>query len=115
MSYKEFMNKVRYWDNMTAKWLMRHFYFMFFQIILVAIFVFWFATTIGIIDSHYQVAEENLVERFLSTLTINTTIIALLLLLNSFWMLYIFNSMQRISSLLKDVTYNTSKLRFKDK
>jgi len=49
------------------------------------------------------------------TQSINTTIIVLLLLLNSFWMLYIFNGIQRLTSILKDVSYNITRLRNQNK
>ena len=39
MSYQDFMNKIRYFDNRMAKWLMRHIYFTFFQMNTVEAFV----------------------------------------------------------------------------
>src|SRR3989338_5932433 len=95
MAYKDFMTKIRYWDNMTAKWLMRHFYFMFFQIVLFIIFLFWFVNMFTVIDTNFRASESSVMERAVTTQSVNTAIIALLLLLNSFWMLYIFNGVQR--------------------
>ena len=115
MSYNDFMSKVRHWDNLTAKWLMRHFYLMFFQIILVAIFVIWFINTLNVIDLNSHISNAPLTEQLLMAQANNTTIIILLLLLNSFWMLFIFNGIQRLWSLMKDVNYNISKLRTRDK
>jgi len=111
MAYKDFMNKVRYLDNLTAKWIMRHFYFMFFQIVLVGIFIFWFVNIFNVIDASIQATRADLVSRLLMTQSINTTIIVLLMILNSFWLLFMFNGIQRISTLLKDVSYYTSRLR----
>jgi hypothetical protein len=111
----DFMDKVRYWDNLIAKWLMRHFYFMFFQIVLVVILVFWLTNTIRVIDAGFQMTEASALERIAIAQAINTSIIVLLLLLNSFWLLYIFNGIQRIRGALRDVSFNISKLRFKDR
>jgi len=115
MAFKDLMVKVRYWDNRTAKWLMRHFYFLFFQITLFIIFLFWFVNMFHVIDTNYQIGRSSLLERAVITQSINTTIMVLLLLLNSFWMLYIFNGIQRLVNLLKDVNYNISHLRNRDK
>jgi len=115
MAYKDFMAKVRYWDNLTAKWLMRHFYFMFFQIVLLIIFIFWFRNMFNVIDVSYQIERSSTVERAVMTQSVNTTIIVLLLLLNSFWMLYIFNGIQRLANILKDISYNINRLRIQNK
>ena len=113
MSYKDFMNKVRHWDNFFAKWLMRHFYFLFFQIVLMFIFLFWFVNLFNIIDTSLSTEPASRVERILFSQSVNTAIIVLLLLLNSFWMLYVFNGIQRMVSLLKDVSFNIMRLRTK--
>lgn len=107
------MSKVRHWDNLTAKWLMRHFYFLFFQIVLVIIFLFWFVNLFKVIDVSSHANQASLMEQALITQNINTSIIVFLLLLNSFWMLYIFNGMQRMSKILKDVHFSIMKLRHK--
>ncbi len=112
MSYKSILTTIRYWDNMTAKWLMRHFYFMFFQIILVAIFLVWFTNMFNVIDPSYQVPQTGTAtEHILAAQSVNMTIVVLLVLLNSFWMLFIFSGIQRIGNLLKDITYHLSRLR----
>ena len=115
MAYKDLMAKIRYWDNLTAKWLMRHFYFMFFQIVLFVIFLFWFVNMFNVIDTNYQVSKTSVMERAIMTQSINVTIIVLLLLLNSFWMLYIFNGIQRLTNILKDISYNINRLRVQNK
>ncbi|HLF17303.1 MAG TPA: hypothetical protein VI749_00205 [Candidatus Omnitrophota bacterium] len=115
MSFNDFMNQIRQWDNTIAKWLMRHFYFMFFQLVLLIIFGFWLTNTVQMIDVSFQLSESSLMERLAVTQTINTSIIVLILLLNSFWVLYVFNGIQRIRNILKDINFNISKLRFKEK
>ena len=115
MSLNDFMIKIRYWDNLLAKWLMRHFYITFFQIVLVVIFVFWFINTLSVIDTSTQVSPTNLTERILITQSTNITLIVFLMLLNTFWLLFMFNGIQSLKGLLKDITYNTSRIRSRDK
>ncbi len=115
MAYNDFMNKVRHWDNLSAKWLMRHFYFTFFQIVLVVIFLFWFINTLNILDATYQTADKSPLEHFLALQGINSIIITFLVLLNSFWMLYIFNGFRRANGLLKDMSYHLSKMHYRDR
>jgi len=115
MTFNDFMAKIRYWDNLTAKWLMRHFYFMFFQIVLFVIFLFWFVNMFHVIDVNYQIPKSSILERAIMTQSINMTIIVLLLLLNSFWLLYIFNGIQRLTNILKDISYNINRLYLKSK
>lgn len=115
MAFKDFMSKIRYWDNLAAKWLMRHFYFMFFQIVLFVIFLFWFVNMFNVIDTSYQIPKTSLLERAVMTQSVNAAIIVLLLLLNSFWMLYIFNGIQRLINILKDISYNLNRLRLRNK
>jgi hypothetical protein len=112
--FKNLVSKVRYWDNLTAKWLMRHFYFTFFQIVLVVIFLFWFVNMFNVIDATFQVPKTSTPgERILASQSVNTTIVVLLIILNSFWMLFIFSTIQRIHNLLRDLNYNLSRLRSK--
>lgn len=111
MSYKNLISKVRYWDNLTAKWFLRHFYFMFFQIVLVMIFILWFINLFSVFDTNLQVPQDSLTERILATQSIYTAIIVFLMLLNSFWILFIFNAIQRLANLLKDIGYHLSRLR----
>jgi len=115
MAFKDFMVKIRYWDNLTAKWLMRHFYFMFFQIVLFIIFLFWFVNMFNVIDVNTQASRPSILERATLTQSVNSTIMVLLLLLNSFWMLYIFNGIQRMMNLLKDINYNIHRLLTKNR
>ena len=111
MSFNDLLNKIRHYDNMLARGMMRHFYFMFFQVILAIIFAVWFSNLLKVIDLAHYNADKSLVEEILLTQSINTTIIVILLILNSFWMLYIFNGMQRLGNLLKEISYNISRLR----
>jgi len=111
MSFEDFMNRVRQWDTHFARWMMRHFYILFFEFVLVIVFFWFLFTLIGGINSASQVHPDNVTEQLLLTQSTTTLIIALLLLLNSFWMLYIFNHMDRLRVILKDISFNLSRRR----
>ena len=111
MSFEDFMNKVRYWDNMLAKWIMRHFYLLFFQIVLVFIFVIWFINTLSVLDVSFQMDKLSTLEKIVATQSANTSIIVLLLLFNSFWMLYMFSSMLRLKAIVRDMNFHLGKMR----
>lgn len=111
MAFSDFMAKVRYWDSRSAKWMMRHFYILFFEFFLVAIFLIFFANTINVINLAADIGKTSTLTQLLLTQSINGLLIVLLLLLNSFWMLYMFNSVNRYRSILKEISFNTSKLR----
>ena len=111
MPFADFMAKVRYWDNRSAKWIMRHFYVLFFEAFLVLVFVLFFINLIQVLDISPDVAKNSVSERLLLTQSFSGLIIVLLLLLNSFWLLHIFNSIIRARGILRDINYNLSKLR----
>lgn len=111
MVFKDFVQKLKYVDHLAARWLLRHFYFTFFQLVLLVIFVFWFKNLLSVIDINLRQTDKTFMEAILTTQNVNSTIIVVLLLLNSFWMLYILNAMQRFANLLKDVSYNINRLR----
>ena len=111
MGFNDFMNKVRHWDNRTSQWIIRHFYILFFEFILVAIFVAVFVNALKIIDVSVDIQKNNIIERLLLTQSTNTLLIVILLLFNSFWLLYIFSSLLRLRSLLKNIDFNLSRRR----
>lgn len=111
MSFMDFMNKVRQWDNRSAQWMMKHFYMLFFEFILVGVFVFFFMNTFKVIDAGDQISKFDPVSTLLLAQTTNTSLIVILLLFNSFWMLYIFNSILRLRGVLKNIEYNLSRKR----
>lgn len=111
MNLKALVKKLQYLDHKTARWLMRHFYFTFFQLVLLVVFVFWFRNLLDVIDISFHRTEETTIEASLHSMNVNSTIVCVLLLLNSFWMLYILNAMQRLANLIKDVSYNINRLR----
>ena len=110
MPFKDFMNKVRYWDHTFAKWMLRHVYLMFFQIVLLVVFFFWLFNLVPVVQMSAQPPHSH-IEQILTTQSINTTIIVFLLILNSFWLLYIFSSMQRLGNLLRDLGYQLGRFK----
>jgi hypothetical protein len=110
MSFNDAMNRIRQWDNRSAQWMMKHFYMLFFEFILVGVFVFFFMNTFKIIDASDHIPKDPGSSLMLAQ-TINTSLIVILLLFNSFWMLYIFNSILRLRGVLKNIDYNLSRRR----
>lgn len=111
MGFNDFMNTVRQWDNRTSQWIIRHFYILFFEAILVIIFVCVFANGLKFIDISIDLDKHSVVQRLLMMQSLNTFFIVLLLLFNSFWMLYIFSSLLRLRTLLKNIDFNLSRRR----
>jgi len=109
MGLQAFMGKIRYLDNQIAKWMLGHFYILFFQIFLVFIFFLAFINVLKVIDINDLVGQNNLIERLLLVQATNSNLIIVLLLLNSFWMLFVFSGIIRIRSLLKDIHFNLSR------
>ena len=109
MSFQDFMSKVRYWDNICARWMMRHFYTIFFQFVLVIIFLAFFVCVIKSIDLSTHIEDHNMIQQLLFQQSVQTLIIIILLLFNSFWMLYIFNGMNRLRAILKDISFHLSR------
>ena len=115
MGFQDFMNKVRQLDNRSAHWISRHFYLLFFEIILVIVFLVFFVNALKTIDLSVEVNSGSMQERILLNQTIYISLIVILLLFNSFWMLYIFNSILRLRGVLRNIDYNLSSRRRSDK
>ncbi len=111
MGFNDFMNKIRQWDNRSAQFIVRHFYILFFEIILVVIFVVTFVNALKIIDVSIDAPKGSILERLLMAQTVNTLLIVILLLFNSFWILYIFNSLLKLRNVLKNIDFNLSRGR----
>ncbi len=109
MPFNDMMNKVRQWDNRAAQWMIRHFYILFFEIILVVIFIGVFVNALKVIDVAIDIHKNDLIERLLLVQSVNTLLIAVLLLFNSFWLLYIFCGLLRIRNLLKNIDFSLSR------
>lgn len=111
MKSNDFMNKVRQWDNKASQWMIKHFYLLFFEFILVGIFIAVFINALKVIDISTDITHATISERLLSSISGNILLLVILLLFNSFWMLYIFSSLIRMRSTLKSIDFNLSRRR----
>jgi ABC-type bacteriocin/lantibiotic exporter with double-glycine peptidase domain len=109
MTHAEFTNKLRQWDVKTNQWFFRHFYLLFFQVILVIAFVFFFVIAINIINVAPDVDRGTIVEKLLLSQSVSNLLIVFLLLLNSFWMLFMLASVFRVRAILKNLDFNLSR------
>ena len=109
MAFNSFMNMVRQWDNKSNQWFVRHFYVLFFEIILVVAFVFFFAMTVNTLNAAADVPRKALLEKLIIQQNAISLLIVFLLLLNSFWMLFMFSGTLKIRSVLKNMDYNLSR------
>jgi hypothetical protein len=109
MSWEDMLSKVRQLDNFVARWMLRHFYFLFFELVLVGLFFVFLLHIFRTLDLTSAETSASLTEKLLVQQNINTLIIIGLLFLNSFWMLYMFNGLERIRIILKDLSYSLTR------
>lgn len=109
MSFANFMNTVRQWDTQAHRWVMRHFYILFFEFVLVVIFFVFILSSKRTIDLAHDAVANNIMEQLLIQQSTGTHIIILLMLLNSFWMLYMFSEISRLKVILKDISFYQSR------
>ncbi|MCC6758288.1 MAG: hypothetical protein IT395_01510 [Candidatus Omnitrophica bacterium] len=109
MSFSDFMNKVRQWDMKAARWMMRHFYILFFEFVLLVIFCFFLYGTYRTIDVAHSASATSVTEQLLVQQATGTSMIIILMLLNSFWMLYMFSEVTRLRTILKDISFYQSR------
>ena len=103
------MNNIRQWDSRSSQWFARHFYVLFFEIILIGVFVFFFANIISVININTDIDKNTIVERLLLAQNVSTLLILFLLIINSFLMLFLFSGFLRIRSILKNMDFNLSR------
>lgn len=111
MNFTSFMNKVRQWDNRSNQWFMRHFYVMFFQMILISAFVVFFILCLNAINAAVDINRSSIIERLLINQNYLELLIVFLLLLSSFWMLFMFSGLIKIRSVLKNIDFNLARRR----
>ncbi len=111
MAFADFMNKVRHWDTQASRWMMRHFYILFFEFIMIVIFFIFLTSTFHTIDIAQSSNKNNAIEQLLIQQNSSTNIIIVLMLLNSFWMLYLFSEVTRLKTILKDLSFYLSRKR----
>ncbi len=106
MLLNDILNKLRQWDKRSNQWFSKNFSVLLFEIVLVVIFVFFIDYMMNIITISDQVKKESVTEQILMSQAGLMLLVVLLLLFNSFLMLYLFNNILRISGLLKNLDYN---------
>lgn len=111
MRFEEVMVKIRSWDNRLSRWMLNHFYIMFFQFVLVIIFFFFFYHIFKVLDLEPTIPQKNQTDQLLYQQSVLTLIIIMLLILNSFWMLFIFDGVNRLRLVLKEISYNIMRRR----
>ncbi|MBF0485740.1 MAG: hypothetical protein HQL16_04410 [Candidatus Omnitrophica bacterium] len=109
MKFQDFMNKVRQWDHKNNQWFFRHFYVLFFEIILVVAFIIFFTNTVGVINLSSDIDRKSVLEKLLLSQNTQGGLIVFLLLLNSFWMLFMFSSLLKIRAVLKNIDFHLSR------
>ncbi len=113
MGFSDFWAKVREWDIRSAKWFTRHFYILFFEIFLLAVFFVFFANAIQVIAVGGEIHPDNLIEKLQFAQAVNGLILVLLVILNSFWIVHLFNTVIRYRAILKDISFNINKINRK--
>jgi len=106
MPLEDIMSKIRNWDNTCARWMMRHFYFVFFEFVLVAVFFTFFFNFLRTFDVGANIPPGSVTDQLLYHQLANSHLIVGLMILNSFWMLFMFNGINRLRLLLRDINYN---------
>ena len=111
LSFNELANRLRQWDNRSNQWFSKNFSILFFEIILAAIFFFFINTMMDIFAISARVNRSNVMEQILLSQSGFMMIIILLLIFNSFLMLYLFSNMLRMRGILKNMDYTLSRRR----
>ena len=109
MNFQDFMNSVKKLDKRSSQWFVRHFYVIFFEIILVVVFFLFFVVTINTLNTAADARYRTGVEQLLINQSIIGLLVLFLLLLNSFWILFMFSGILRQSNILKNIDFNLSR------
>jgi hypothetical protein len=109
MNYQDFMNTLRKMDKRSSQWFVRHFYVIFFEIILVIVFFLFFVLTINVLNTAADAQSRTAVEQLLVNQSLIGLLCLFLLLLNSFWILFMFSGILRQSNILKNIDFNLSR------
>jgi hypothetical protein len=109
MNTQDFLNTLRQLDKRSSQWFMRHFYVLFFEVILVGVICFFVVTTLNVFYTASDVPSRSTVEKLLVNQNHISLLILFLLLLNSFWMLFLFSGFLRVRNILKNIDFNLSR------
>jgi H+/Cl- antiporter ClcA len=111
LSFNELANKLRQWDNRSNQWFSKNFSILLFEIVLAIVFFFFINTMMDVFTISAQVSRSNILEQIMLSQTGFLMLIVLLLIFNSFLMLYLFSNMLRMRGILKNMDYSLSRRR----
>jgi hypothetical protein len=111
LSLSELANKLRQWDNRSNQWFSKNFSILLFEVVLAVIFFFFINNMMDVFTLSAQVSRSNIVEQILLSQAGFMMLIVLLLIFNSFLMLYLFSNMLRVRGILKNLDYTMSRRR----
>ena len=111
LSFNELTQKLRQWDNRSNQWFSKNFSILFFELVLAVIFFFFINTMMDIFAISSQVNKSSIIEQILLSQAGFMMLIVLLLIFNSFLMLYLFSNMLRMRGILKNLDYSMSRRR----
>jgi hypothetical protein len=103
------MNSLRKLDKRSSQWFVRHFYVLFFEVILVVVFFLFFVVTINVLNTASDAHSHSTIEQLIYNQSIIGLLVLFLLLLNSFWILFMFSGILRQSNILKNIDFNLSR------
>lgn len=111
LSFNEFTNKLRQWDNRSNQWFSKNFSILIFELVLAVIFFFFINTMMDVFTISAHVQRSDTIEQILLSQAGFMMLIVLLLIFNSFLMLYLFNNTLRIRGVLKNLDYTLTRRR----
>ncbi|MDE1921171.1 MAG: hypothetical protein KGJ09_07070 [Candidatus Omnitrophica bacterium] len=111
MGQNDLLYKIRQWDNRAGQWMGRHFYIIFFQIILFIIFILAFIIGLKIIYTGFDVPQNDIVAQLLLVQDYGTILAIMLLILISLGVLNLINHNARLRGTIKNIEYNLSRRR----
>lgn len=107
----EMTSKLRQWDHRSSQWFTKNFSVLLFEVLLAFICFLLLNMMIDLFAIEGRVNKDNLTEQILLSQARLTQLIVMILIFNSFLMIYLFNNMIKIRGVLKNMDYNTSRRR----
>ncbi|MDE2221879.1 MAG: hypothetical protein KGK03_02290 [Candidatus Omnitrophica bacterium] len=115
MGQNELLSKIRQWDNRAGQWMGRHFYIIFFQVILIIIFILGFGIGLKTIYSSFDVPKNDVIAQLLLIQSYAMILTVMLLILIALGVLNLISHNSRIRSAIRNIEFNLSKRRFDQK
>jgi hypothetical protein len=100
------MTRLRQWDNRSSQWFSRSFSIALFQMLLGMVFFFFVNIMLDVFSLGTEVKKATTVEQLLFSQSELMLLVVVLLIFNSFLMLYLFSNLLRIRGVLKNIDYS---------